>query len=603
MAPVGYRDYSDSVRAGADIVEVVSEVVSLRKAGRSLTGLCPFHQEKTPSFHVDPAKQVYYCFGCRAGGDVFDFVMALHNIPFPEAVRWLGDRLGIAPPAPRHPAEAEADRRRRRVLEALERAQAFFVARLWGEGGEGARGYLSRRGMTEERARSFGLGFAPPGWDGLLRHLVGQGFQPDDLVQAGLVVPRPSGSGSYDRFRARITFPIRDSAGRVISFGGRAVGDEEPKYLNGPETSVYDKGRTLFRLFDVAQEIRHSGRAVVVEGYFDAVGLAAAAVPGVVAVCGTALGTEHVKLLQRWTSRVVLFFDGDAAGRRAVHAALGPLLGAGMSVAVATAPDGTDPDDLARRHGEEGVASVLERAADLPTFLVDEASREFPLATIDGKLAALEMVLQHLSNLPSSVARTEVMSRVADGLSIEDALFRQELRRVASERRRQLRAPAGTLPGGAKVLTHAEEVVVRFLAGPAHAGGAEIEGLLSELERVEFGEVAGSLVRRWRDAHGRGEPWDLRRMAESVADDVRPQVLALAFAPGEEPGAAEVRGAIASLRGRSLGRRLREVQEEIERTADPAARSRLLMEKVSLAKEIQALGPAAPAGSPLPARG
>ncbi len=602
MAPVGYREYSDTVRAGADIVDVVSEVVSLRRAGRSLTGLCPFHQEKTPSFHVDPAKQVYYCFGCRAGGDVFDFIMTLHNVPFPEAVRWLGDKLGIAPPAPRHAAEAEADRRRRRILESLEKAQAFFAARLWGEGGEGARGYLARRGLEEDQARRFGLGFAPPGWDGLLRHLVGQGFQPDDLVQAGLVVPRPSGSGAYDRFRARITFPIRDSAGRAISFGGRAIGDEEPKYLNGPETSVYDKGRTLFRLFESAQEIRQSGRAVVVEGYFDAVGLAAAGVPGVVAVCGTALGPEHVKLLQRWTARVVLFFDADAAGRRAVHAALGPLLGAGVSVSVATAPDGMDPDDLARRRGKEGVAAVLDHAADLPTFLVDEAGREFPLATIEGKLAALEMVLQHLSHLPSSVARTEIMSRVADGLSIDDALFRQELRRVAADRRRQLRAPPQATPGGARVLTHAEEVVVRFLVGPAHAGGAEIEGVLSELDGIEFGELAASLVRRWCDARGRGESWDLRRLAESAPEGVRSQLLALAFAPGEEPGVAEARGALASLHGRSLNQRLREVQEEIERTADPAARSQLLMEKVSLAKEIQALGPAAPAGPPLSAR-
>ncbi len=602
MAPVGYREYSDSVRAGADIVDVVSEVVSLRKSGRSMTGLCPFHQEKTPSFHVDPVKQVYFCFGCRAGGDVFDFVMALHSVPFPEAVRLLGDKLGIAPPAPRNPAEAEADRRRRRVMEALAEAQAFYTARLFGEGGEGARAYLARRGLDQDAARRFGLGFAPPGWDSLLRHLAGKGFQPDDLVQAGLVVPRPSGSGVYDRFRARVTFPIRDSAGRVISFGGRAVGDDEPKYLNGPETAAYDKGRTLFRLYESAQEIRQAERAVVVEGYFDAVSLAAAGVPGVVAVCGTALGPEHVKLLHRWTPRVVLFFDGDNAGRRATHAALAPLLAAGMSVSVATAPDGLDPDDLARSRGPEAAQAAVESAADLPTFLVDEARRNHPVTTLEGKLAALEMVLQHLSHLPNSVARTEIMSKVADGLSIEDALFRQELRRVASERRRDVRAPAAATTAGGRRLTHAEEVVVRFLGGRANAADAtdaEAAELLETLESVgaaQLGELGGVLVRRWCEAFKRGERWNLRRIAEAAPEEARAEILALAFAPGEEPGAVEVRGALAALHGRVLGRRLREVQEEIERTADPAVKTRLMLEKVSLAREIQGLG-AATAGA------
>jgi len=594
MAPLGYREYSDSVRAGADIVDVVAEVVSLRRSGRSLTGLCPFHQEKTPSFHVDPVKQVYFCFGCRAGGDVFDFVMGLHGVSFPEAVRLLGDKLGIAPPAPRNPAEAEADRRRRRVLEALAEAQAFYTGRLFGEGGEGARAYLARRGLDDEAARRFGLGFAPPGWDGLLRHLVAKGFQPEDLVQAGLVVPRPSGSGVYDRFRARVTFPIRDSAGRVISFGGRAVGEDEPKYLNGPETAAYDKGRTLFRLFEVAQEIRQTERAVVVEGYFDAVSLAAAGVPGVVAVCGTALGPEHVKLLHRWTPRVVLFFDGDGAGRRATHTALSPLLAAGMTASVATAPDGLDPDDLVRHHGKEAALAAVDRAADLPTFLVDEARRNYPVTTLDGKLAALEMVLQHLSHLPNSVARTEIMSKVADGLSIEDALFRQELRRVASERRRELRAPAAATTAGARRLTHAEEVVVRFL-GRADATDVETAELVATLESdgaAHLGELGGVLVRRWCEAFKRGERWDLRRIAEAAPEEARAEILALAFAPGDEPGTVEARGALAALHGRVLGRRLREVQAEIERTADPAARTKLLLEKVSLAREIQGLGTA-----------
>jgi DNA primase len=292
---------------------------------------------------------------------------------------------------------------------------------------------------------------------------------------------------------------------------------------------------------------------------------------------------------------VVLFFDGDGAGRRATHAALSPLLAAGMTVSVATAPDGLDTDELVRNHGKEAALSTVEGAADLPTFLVDEARRNFPVTTLEGKLAALEMVLQHLSHLPNSVARTEIMSKVADGLSIEDALFRQELRRVASERRREVRAPAASTTVGARRLTHAEQVVVRFLGGRAHAADAEVAELIATLDSVgaaHLGELAGVLVRRWCEAFKRGERWDLRRIAEAAPEEARAEILALAFAPGEEPGAAEARGALAALHGRVLGRRLREVQEEIERTADPAARSRLMLEKVSLAREMQGLGTA-----------
>jgi hypothetical protein len=269
-----------------------------------------------------------------------------------------------------------------------------------------------------------------------------------------------------------------------------------------------------------------------------------------------------------------------------------------MTVSVATAPDGLDPDDLVRSHGAQAALAAVECAADLPTFLVDEARRNYPVATLEGKLAALEMVLQHLSHLPNSVARTEIMSKVADGLSIEDALFRQELRRVASERRREVRAPAAATTAGTRRLTHAEEVVVRFLGGrvnAADATDAETAELVATLESVgaaHLGELGGVLVRRWCEAYRRGERWDLRRIAESAPEEASAEILALAFAPGDEPGAAEARGAVAAMHGRVLGRRLREVQEEIERTADPAARSRLMLEKVSLAREMQGLGTA-----------
>ncbi len=594
-----YRDWVEAVREAADIVEVIGETVALRRAGRSLVGLCPFHQEKTPSFHVDPGKQLFYCHGCHTGGDVFRYVQLVHQVDFNEAVGLLAERYGIPRPARASGrAEAREARQRRRALDALAEAQRFFREALEGPAGAAARRYLAKRGYGAAERQRFELGFAPDSWDALLRHLSGKGFAVEEIVYAGLAVPRTSGGGAYDRFRGRVTFPIRDPAGRVVSFGGRALGDATPKYLNGPETRVYDKGRVLYRVHEEGRAIRASRRAILVEGYFDALGFARAGVEGAVAVCGTAFGEGHARLLGRFCETVVLVFDGDAAGRRAVHRSLPALLGHGLGVRVVLLPEGMDPDDLARERGAEGVREVLDGAMDLVDFLVAEARRAFDLGTLDGRTRAVEMVLRHLAALPSPIARDDAALRVAAGLGMDDRLVVDELRRAARSRARTARTE---LPGRsartARAFSPAEEVLLRWLAGEGATAPADALALLAGLPREVLGEAARRLVSAWEEAARRGEAWDARRFAEAAEGPQRDALLAVLFAPGPEPGAGEARGAVAALRERALRGRMKELQERIERTTDGAERARLLAEKVALAKELHGLG-AAPGDGP-----
>jgi DNA primase len=593
MAASSFRDSVEAIRRAADIVDVVGDVVQLRRTGQSLSGLCPFHQEKTPSFNVSPAKQVYYCYGCGAGGDVFKFLMELHGVGFVEAAQLLAERYGLPRPTSAGPREAGAERRRRRVLEVLEQAQRTFAEQLFGPEGAGAREYLARRGVTLELARRYGLGLARNGWDSLLRTLAQRSFDVGELVEAGLAVPRPAGGGAYDRFRGRITFPIRDSAGRVVSFGGRALGEGEPKYLNGPETPVYDKSRVLFRMAEVGAEIRRSGRAVLVEGYFDAVGLAAAGVEGVVAVCGTAVGDGHAALLRRATETVVLLFDGDDAGRRAVHRALGPLLAAGLSVRVARPPAGQDPDDLAREAGPEAVRALLGDAQELTDFIVDEARQHHDLATLDGKLAAVKMALGHIGRLESPLARAEASSRVAAGLGIEDGQVREELQRAARARRRELRGSrlAAASPAEGR-FTAAERILLRFLGDSSYKGSdsAAAGRLLEALPLEELGGGVRELVRCLAEGLARGESWDLRRLADTAPAEVRAELFRLAVADEPEPTEAEAWGCVQALRERRLRRRLVEVQKAIESAEGGPDLDALMREKLALAREMHGLG-------------
>lgn len=364
----------EEIRAATDIVELIGGFVALKKTGKSWKGLCPFHTEKTPSFHVLPDRGIYHCFGCSRGGNAYSFLMEHEGLGFLDAVRFLADRAGLDLPKPGRAGAAESDaqdatvRANRLALEWF-RANLADAAR-----GRGAREYLTKRGIAADVIEAFAIGYAAPGWDGLLTHLVRQGFEPPALERAGLVVRSERSSGFYDRFRDRVIFPILGPTGQAIAFGGRVLAEGEPKYLNSPETPIFRKGRGLFGLYANRAGIREAGEAVLVEGYTDLIALHVAGIRNVVAPLGTAFTAEQAKLLANHARRVTLLYDGDAAGRSAALRALPSLLAAGVSVRIALLPDGIDPDDFARAHGADGVQQVLAKASGWVAHVAADAA-------------------------------------------------------------------------------------------------------------------------------------------------------------------------------------------------------------------------------------
>ena len=370
--PEGSRGSWDleEIRRRADLVELISPHVRLRKAGRRLTGLCPFHQERSPSFSVDPETGLWYCFGCKVGGDVFRFVEMVEKVSFQDAVELLARRLGIQP---RTPVAASQARAKERLLDLHERAARFFNTALKSRSGSAARAYLKDRGVSEGSVESFLLGYAPDQWDALLNAMDKHGFPGKDLARAGLVVQRDDG-GHYDRFRNRLVFPVRDATGRIIAFGGRALAadpstslgaGQQPKYLNSPETPLFQKNQTLYAFDTARRAMSDKGRAIVVEGYMDVIACHEAGFAETVATMGTALTPGHIALLRRRTDKLVLAFDSDSAGLAAALRSSELFRQAEVEVRVLTLPEGMDPDSLIRSKGPAAFAELVDSAVPM----------------------------------------------------------------------------------------------------------------------------------------------------------------------------------------------------------------------------------------------
>ena len=395
-----------------DIVDVIDARVSLRKAGRNYQALCPFHDEKTASFSVNPERQFYYCFGCGATGTALTFLMEHDRLDFVAAVEALAQIAGVE--VPRERGTRVDDERHDRLLEILEEAAAQFRKMLRAHA-DAARAveYLKARGLTGVVARDFGIGFAPPGWDGIKTALAKYGEA--DLLAAGLLVKNEQGR-IYDRFRDRVMFPIRNTRGRVIGFGGRVLGDEKPKYLNSPETDVFHKGRELYGLYEARKSLRRIERLLVVEGYMDVVALAQAGIPYAVATLGTASGAAHFEKLFRQTPEVVCCFDGDQAGREAAWKALVvalPTLTAGHQLSFVFLPDGEDPDSLVRKEGKERFVERIGGAVGAAEYLFQRLSIGLDLSTMDGRARLAELALPYLKTIPDGVLRELAMERLA----------------------------------------------------------------------------------------------------------------------------------------------------------------------------------------------
>lgn len=430
----------DDVRQASDIVEVIGEVVPLRRAGKNYVGLCPFHAEKTPSFTVSPDKQMFYCFGCGAGGNVFTFVMRRENLGFGEALRHLADRAGIALPS-RSLSAAERRREEERALlrRVLELAQAFYRHNLeHTAAGRRAREYLHGRGLDDATIDRFGLGYAPDAWDGFLKAAGRRGHGPDVLVRAGLAVEaRDGGVRVYDRFRDRITFPIHDPRGGIAGFGGRLLGAEspgQPKYLNTPEGPVFSKGRLLYALHLARDAIRQAGYAVLVEGYLDAIAAHQAGIENVVAGMGTALTRDQARLLLRYCRDVVTAYDADAAGQAATLRGLEVLTQAGLQVRVAEMPEGKDPDECIRSRGADAFRAAVEAAVSLVEYRFRRALARHGSASVEGRVRVVAEMVPVLAALDNAVETEAYLREFSRRLGVDQQAFQSE---VAKQRRRE----------------------------------------------------------------------------------------------------------------------------------------------------------------------
>ncbi|MCE8004354.1 DNA primase [Billgrantia ethanolica] len=420
--------FIDDLLARIDVVEVVGERVQLKKAGRNYSGLCPFHQEKTPSFTVSADKQFYHCFGCGAHGSALRFLMEYDKLRFPEAVEQLAARLGLEVPreGADDPRAQARERKRQEGVNLLELSASFFRERLKMPEGQQAREYLARRGLSEEVQRDFGIGYAPDDWEALKRHLSARGVAEAVQVEYGLLVQREESGRTYDRFRDRVMFPIRDVRGRTIAFGGRVLGDAKPKYLNSPETPVFHKGRELYGLFEARQANPRLERLVIVEGYMDVVALAQFGIRNAVATLGTSTSEEHLGRLFRMVDEVVFCFDGDRAGRQAASRALETVLPQmidGRTARFLFLPEGEDPDTLVRREGPEAFEDRITCASPLSEFLFDQAARGRDLARVEERERFASQVLKAVSRLPQGMLKTVLLGELARRTGVDQSRF------------------------------------------------------------------------------------------------------------------------------------------------------------------------------------
>jgi DNA primase len=577
--------FIEDLKQHADIVVVIQDYVSLKKSGAEYKGLCPFHAEKTPSFSVNRDKGFFHCHGCHAGGDVFKFIELHEKIGFQDAVRQLAQRFGVPLPELEQSDEQRVSAAEREtLLKVHEAAAKWFREQLLSPAGARVRTYVAGRGINETTSDAQGLGFAPPGREGLKQTLLGQGFSPSSLLKAGLLVQREDGQ-TIDRFRNRLMIPIGRDTGSIIAFGGRALeADQQPKYLNSPETPIYSKSRTLYGLHLSKPVIRERGFVVLVEGYFDFGQVYQAGFP-VVASCGTALTPQQAQQLRRFVGRVVLSFDPDAAGQGAAARSSELLVAEGFDVNVATLPAGEDPDTFIRNNGGPAYGERLKQSRPYLEYLLDRAAAGHNLNSDEGRVKFLTEMLPVAARIPDAAMRDRFGDRLAFKARVTDEVVRAQIRKAAVQK--QTAVHSGTLPGLGSV-TKAEKGVIWWLIhepGPA----------LAALETLEPGDFEGlgsrsvlDLARKLNENKGFSPSVLLERLSMVEAQ------LVTGIASEPEPPTLSLTSCVREFRRGRYERERAAVQREIEQLQSRGAGhgveiNALLARNGDLGRLIQAL--------------
>ena len=575
------EDWVERVRAATDIVELIGQTVRLRKAGRNMVGLCPFHKEKTPSFSVHPERQFYHCFSCKAGGDVFKYVQETEKMGFLEAVELLSRRAGIAVPERFDAAPGEPGRRGR-LMEALDQAARSYEQWLADPTrGAEVRAYLERRGVAPETVRAFRLGLAPAGWENLTQRLAAR-LGEDVLIEAGLAVRRAAEAdgggargGLYDRFRNRLMVPLVAAGGVVVGFGARALADEDnPKYLNSPETPVYHKGSFLFALDMARKQAGSAGELIVVEGYFDAIALHQAGITHAVATSGTALTADQARLIRRVVPAVALTYDGDAAGQDAMMRSLGVLLAEGLDVAVVELPPGTDPDSLLRARGLEGWKEARGQAYDAVAFIQRHVLRVGAAAAAgvvrtDPRERALQAVVELARQVGDEIRRRLLLERATRVFGIDQAVLERavELKRKGQHSDQPLQAALRVQRGG--LLSLERQALQALLMAPEELPFARGEIAPADFEDPDVAALAAQL---WQGGPGAPE-------AEPAAALARELIAGAADFVG---WATTAKVAVLRLAIRCLLRESRRLEENQKSAGSPA-------ESDAIARQLEAL--------------
>jgi DNA primase len=583
--------FSQSVKQQADIVRIVGEYVKLRKSGANWSALCPFHKEKSGSFYLYPGTASYYCFGCHEHGDVFKFVMKMDVLSFPEAVRAVATKMGIALPKREFssPDEAREAGLRKQLIDVHEAATQYFEQSLKSPEAARAREYLTLRGVTAETIVKFRIGYAPESFNDM-RDRLGKFFSEEVLRASGLFSAKEQADGSsgqmYARFRKRITFPIANEQGKTIAFTARALDSAEqdakagPKYLNSPETTLYTKGQVLFNLDKAKGEIHKLDIALLVEGQMDCISVFMGGIANVIATSGTAFTEHQVRLLSRFTKRVVLNFDPDQAGANAAEKTIALLVEEGFEVRVVTLEGGLDPDRYIKERGIAAYSDAVRGAARYADYLIERARILFPPRSPEAKVKALNMLLPHIRRVPNAIARSDFAENAAQKLGIESSLMRQELRQAAAQRLESVKAAQP------RAVTEVERILLCALVLPeADSARALAAERLEANPEWYAGLGSAAVIEVLVSGPAPENPF------EAAPDDVSRMLLASALqGGGEEDLAVKVEGALDTLHDHYLDRRLREVRvqmSEAQRRGDQEMLMKLAQEKLRLDMELK----------------